>query len=165
MEDETADTDELRRVQEFTGPIAVGRGDVASAPSDLACTTGKDTGYYSRVNVRASGAMYHIRLPIRVVANLKQGLVDAFGGAAVWSKSSGKVRLFLSTTGEKWGISDSIMVLQSFGGEPVPHEQCLALQAELAARAGKQLGGRVLRNTPEPPELPEILTPQKGGYR
>ena len=31
----------------YVDPIPVGRGDVASAPSDLACTTGKDTGYYS----------------------------------------------------------------------------------------------------------------------
>ena len=29
----------------FSEPIAIGRGDVASGPSDLACTTGKDTGY------------------------------------------------------------------------------------------------------------------------
>ena len=65
----------------------------------LACTTGKDTGYHSRLNVRANGAMYDIRLPIRVVANLKEGAIDAFRVAAVWSKSSGKVRLLLSTTG------------------------------------------------------------------
>ena len=87
--------------REYVDPIPVGRGDVASAPSDMACTTGKDTGYYSRLNVRASGALYDIRLPIR-------------------SKSSGKVRVFLSTTGEKWSISDSIMVLQSFGGGACP---------------------------------------------
>ena len=47
-------------------------------------------------------------------------VVEAIWGAAVWSKSSGKVRVFLSTTGEKWSISDSIMVLQSFGGEACP---------------------------------------------
>ena len=58
---------------------------------------------------------------------------------------------FVSTTGEKWSISDSIMVLQSFGEELVPLEQCLALHAELAARAGKQLGGRGLRRAPEEP--------------
>ena len=140
--------------REFTEPVAVGRGDVASAPSDLACTTGKDTRYYSRLNVRASGAMYDLRLPKRVVANLKEGAVDAFWGFAVWSKSSRKVRLFLSTTEGKWSISDSIMVLQSFGGEPVPPEQCLAVQAELAARAGKQLGGRGLkRGHDEPAEV------------
>ena len=110
--------------REYQEPIAVGRGDVANAPSDLACTTGKDTGYYYRLNVRASGALYDIRLPIRVVANLKEGAVKAIWGAAVWSKSSRKVRVFLSTTGGKWSISDSIMVLQSFGGEPVPPEQC-----------------------------------------
>ena len=114
-------------------------------------TTGKDTGYYSRLNVRASGALYDIRLPIRVIANLKEGVVEAIWGAAVWSKSSGKVRVFLSTTGEKWSISDSIMVLQSFGGEPVPLEQSLALQAELAARAGKQLGGRGLKRAHDEP--------------
>ena len=108
--------------REYVDPIPVGRGDVASAPSDLASTTGKDTGYYSRLNVRASGALYDIRLPIRVLANLKEGVVEAIWGVAVWSKSSGKVRVFLSTTGEKWSISDSIMVLQSFGGEPVPVE-------------------------------------------
>ena len=79
---------------EFTEPIAVGRGEVASAPSDLACTTGKDTGYYSRQNVRASGAMYDLQQPIRVVASLNEGAVDAFWGAAAWSKSSTKVRLF-----------------------------------------------------------------------
>ena len=33
--------------REYVDPIHVGPGDVASAPSDLACTTGKDTGYYS----------------------------------------------------------------------------------------------------------------------
>ena len=103
---------------EYVDPIPVGRGDVASAPCNLACTTGKDTGYYSRLNVRASGALYDIRLPIRVLANVGKGggVVEAIWGAAVWSKSSGKLRVFLSTTGGKWSISDSIMVLKSFGG-------------------------------------------------
>ena len=50
--------------REYDEPIPVGRGDVASASSDLACTTGKDTGYYSRLNVRASGARHVIGLPI-----------------------------------------------------------------------------------------------------
>ena len=86
----------------------------------LACTTGKDTGYYYRPNVRASGALYDIRLPIRVVANLNEGAVEALWGAAVWSKSSGKVQVFLSAMGEKWSISDSIVVLQSFGGSLSP---------------------------------------------
>ena len=133
--------------REYVDPIPVGGGVVGSAPSDLACTTGKDTAYYSRLNVRASGALYDIRLPIRVLANVGKGgrVVEAIWGAAVWSKSSGKVRVFLSTTREKWSISDSIMVLQSFGGEPVPVEHPLALQAELASRAGKQLGGRGLK--------------------
>ena len=71
--------------------------------------------------------------------------MEAIWGAAVWSKSSGKVQVIFSTAGEKWSISDSIMVLQSFGGEPVPGEHSLALQAELASRAGKQLGGRGLK--------------------
>ena len=66
--------------REFTEPIAVGQGDVASAPSDLACTTGKDTGYYSRLNVRASGAMYDLRLPIMVIANLKEGAIRCLSG-------------------------------------------------------------------------------------
>ena len=142
--------------REYVDPIPVGRGDVASAPSDLACTTGKDTGYYSRLNVRASGALYDIRLPIRVLAIVVKGggVVEAIWGAAVWSKSSGKVRVFLSTTGEKWSISDSIMVLQSFRGEPVPVEHSLALQAELASRAGKQLGGRGLRRAQDEPAEP-----------
>ena len=131
--------------REYAEPVPVGWGDVASAPSDLAFTTGKDTGYYSRLNVRASGALYDIRLSIRVIANLKEGVVEAICGAAVWSKSSGEVRGFLSTTGGKWSILDSIMVLQSFGGEPVPLKHSLALQAELAARAGKELGGRGLK--------------------
>ena len=130
---------------EHVEPIPVGRGDVASAPSDLACTSGKDTGYYSRLNVRASGALYDIRLPIKVIANLKEGVMEAIWGAAVWSKSYRKVRVFLSTTGGKWSIPDAIMVLQSFGGKPVPLEQSLAVQAALAARAGKQLGGRGLK--------------------
>ena len=108
--------------REYHEPIAVGRGDVASAPFDLACTTGKDTGYYYRLNVRATGALYDIRRPIGLVANLKEGAVDAIWGAAVRSKSSGKVPVFLSTTGGKLSISDSIMVLQSFGGEAVPPE-------------------------------------------
>ena len=134
--------------REYEEPIALGRWDVASAPFDLACSTGKDTGYYYRLNV------LDIRLPIRVVAILKEGVFEAFWGAAVWSKSSGKVRGFFSTTGETWSISDSIMVLQSFGGEPVPPEQCQALQAELAARAGKHLGGRgVKRAHDEPVEV------------
>ena len=60
---------------------------------------------------------------MRVVASLNEWLVDAFWGATVWSTNSEKARLFLSTMGEKWGMSNSIMVLQSFGGEPVPHEQ------------------------------------------
>ena len=123
--------------REYVDPILVGRGDVSNAPSDLACTTGKDTGYYSRLNFRASGALYDIRLPIRVIANLKEGTVEVIWGAAVWSKSSRKVRVFLSTTGEKRSISASIMVLQSFGGEPIPVEHSLALKATLAARAGK----------------------------
>ena len=80
--------------------------------------------------------------------------MEAIWGAAVWSKSSGKVRVFLSTTGEKWSISDSIMVLQSFGGEPVPGEHSLALQAELASRAGKQLGGRGLKRAHDEPAEP-----------
>ena len=83
--------------REYVDPIPVGRGDVASAPSDLASTTGKDTGYYSRLNVRASGALYDIRLPIRVIASLKEGVVEGIWGAAVWSKSSGKVRVFWCT--------------------------------------------------------------------
>ena len=142
--------------REYMDPIPVGRGDVASAPSDLACTTGKDTGYYSRLNVRASGALYDIRLPIRVLANVVKGggVVEAIWGAAVWSKSSGKVRVFLSTTGGKWSISDSIMVLQSFGGEPVTVEHSLALQAELASRAGNQLGGRGLKRAHDEPAEP-----------
>ena len=123
---------------EYQKPIPMGRGDVAIAPFDLACTTGKDTGHYNRLNVRATGALYDIRLPIRVIANLKEGVVEAIWGAAVWSKSSGKVRVFLSSTGGKWSISDSIMALQSFGGEPVPPEQFQALQVELAWRS---LGG------------------------
>ena len=80
--------------------------------------------------------------------------MEAIWGAAVWSKSSGKVRVFLSTTGEKCSISDSIMVLQSFGGEPVPGEHSLALQAELASRAGKQLGGRGLKRAQDEPAEP-----------
>ena len=132
-------------------PIQVGRGDVASAPSDLACTTGRDTGYYSRLNVRASGVLYDIRLPIRVIANLKEGVVEAIWGAAVWSKSSGKVRISLSTTGGKWSISDSIMVLQSFGGEPVPIGHHLIVQAVMAAKSGKLLGGRGLKRAHDEP--------------
>ena len=49
-------------------------------PSDLACTTDKDTGFDYRLNVHASGALYGIPLPISVVANLKEGVVEAFGG-------------------------------------------------------------------------------------
>ena len=146
--------------REFTEPIAVGRGGVANAPSDLACTTGKDVGYCSRLNVRASGAMYDIRLPFKLVASLKEGVVDAFWAATVWSKSSGKVRHFLSTTAEKWGLSDSIMVLQSFEGEPVPDEKCLALQAELTARAEKPLGGREPKRAhDEPAEVSATAAP------
>ena len=80
--------------------------------------------------------------------------MEAIWGAAVWSKSSGKVRVFFSTTGGKWSISDSIMVLQSFGGERVPGEHSLALQAELASRAGKQLGGRGLKRAHDEPAEP-----------
>ena len=64
------------------------------------------------------------------------------------------MRVFLSTTGEKWSISDSIMVLQSFGGGHVPVEHSLALQAELAARAGKQFGGRGLKRAHDEPAEP-----------
>ena len=85
--------------------------------------------------------------------------MEAIWGAAVWSKSSGKVRVFLSTTGEKWSISDSIMVRQSFGGEPVPVEHSLALQAELASRAGKQLGGRGLKRAHDEPAEPRTTPP------
>ena len=101
--------------REFHEPIAVGPVTPLTWHAPLA-----DTGYYSGLNVRASGAMYHIRLPIKVVANVKDGVVDAIWGVAVWSRSSRKVRLFLSTTGERWGIFDSIMVLQSFGGKACP---------------------------------------------
>ena len=80
--------------REYVDPIPVGRRDVASSPSDVASTTGKDTGYYSRLNVRASGVLYDIRLLIRVIPILKEGVVEAIWGAAVWSKSSGKVRVF-----------------------------------------------------------------------
>ena len=142
--------------REYADPIPVGRGDVASAPSDLACTTGKDTGYYFRLNVRASGALYDIRLPIRVSANVgkRGGVAEAIWGAAVWSRSSGKVRVFLSTTGEKWSISDSINVVQSFQGETVPVEHSLALQAELASRVGEQLGWRGLKRAHDEPAEP-----------
>ena len=85
--------------------------------------------------------------------------MEAIWGATVWSKSSGKVRVFLSTTGEKWSISDSIMVLQSFGGDPVPVEHSLALQAELASRAGKQLGGRGLKRAHDEPAEPRATPP------
>ena len=146
--------------REYADPIPVGRRDVASAPSDVACTNGKDTGYYSRSNVRASGALYDIRLPIGVIANLKEGAVEAIWWDAVWSKTSGKVLVFLSTTGEKWSISDSIMVLQSFGGEPVPVEHSLALQAELAARAAKQLAGRGLKRAHDEPAEPRATPPR-----
>ena len=80
--------------------------------------------------------------------------MEALWGAAVWSKSSGKVRVFLSTTGEERGLLDSIMVLQSFWAEPVPVEHSLALQAELAPRAGKQLGGRGLKRAHDEPAEP-----------
>ena len=46
------------------------------------------------------------------------------------------------------------MVLQSFGGEPVAGEHSLALQAELASRAGKQLGGRGLKRAHDEPAEP-----------
>ena len=52
-------------------------GYVAIAHDDLACTTGKGTGYYYRMNVRAIDALYDIRLPIRVIVNPKEGLVEA----------------------------------------------------------------------------------------
>ena len=142
--------------REYVDPIPVGRGDIASAPSDPACTTGKDTGYYSRLNLCASGVLYDIRLPIGVIANLKEGAVEAIWRAAVWSKSSGKVRVFLSPTGGKWSISNSIVVLQRFGGEPIPVEHSLALQAELAARAGKQRGGRGLQRAHDEPAQPRV---------
>ena len=85
--------------REYVDPIPVGRGDVASAPSDLACTTGKDTGYYSRLNVRASGALYDIRLrlPIRVVANVAKGgggLWRPFGGLRCGTRAPGRCGFF-----------------------------------------------------------------------
>ena len=67
--------------------------------------------------------------------------MEAFWGAAVWSKSSRKVRVFLSTTGEKWTISDSIMVLQGFGGEPVPVEHSLPSRPSWPQGRGDSLGG------------------------
>ena len=108
--------------REYMDPNPVGPGDVASARSDLACTTGKDTGYYSPLNVRASGALYDIRLPIRVLADVVKGggVVEAIWGAAVWSKSSGKVRVFLSTTGEKWSIWTPLWCSKVFGGSLSP---------------------------------------------
>ena len=49
------------------------------------------------------------------------------------------------------------MVLQIFRWEPVPPQQCQALHAELAARAGKQLGGRGLKRAhDEPVEMTEF---------
>ena len=65
-------------VREYEEPIPAGRGDVATAPSDLAWTTGKDIRYYSRLNVRATGALYDIQQPIRVIANLKEGVVEVY---------------------------------------------------------------------------------------
>ena len=49
--------------REYYEPIAVGRGVVASVPCDLTCNTGKDNGYYYRLNVRASGAQYDMDCP------------------------------------------------------------------------------------------------------
>ena len=83
--------------REYMDPIPVGRGDVASAPSDLACTTGKDTGYYSRLKVRASGALYDIRLPIRVLANVVKGgggLWRPFGGLRCGARAPGRCWFF-----------------------------------------------------------------------
>ena len=80
--------------REYVDPIPVNRGDVASVPSGLACTTGKDTGYYSRLNVRASGALYDIRLPIRVIANLEEGAVEAIGGLQCGARALGRCRVF-----------------------------------------------------------------------
>ena len=77
--------------------------------------------------------------------------MEAIRGAAVWSKSSGNVRVFLSTKGGKWSTLDSIMVLQSFRGEPVPLEHSLALPADLPPRAEKQLGGRGLKRAHDEP--------------
>ena len=61
------------------------------------------------------------------------------------------------------------MVLQSFGGEPVPLEHSLGLQAQLAARAGKQIGGSGLQRahhepsaTPAPPP-PTWKAPKPSG--
>ena len=105
---------------EWTEPIAIGRGVVASAPVDLACTSGKYTGYYSRLNVHASGTMYDIQLPIRVVANLKEGLVDAFWEAAVWSKSSGKGRLFFRHNGGQMGLFRLHHGAPKFFGAAIP---------------------------------------------
>ena len=83
--------------REYMDPIAVGRGGVASAPSDLACTTGKDTGYFSRLNVCASGAIYDIRLPIRVLANVVKGgggLWRPFGGLRCGARAPGRCGSF-----------------------------------------------------------------------
>ena len=48
-------------------------------------------------------------------------------------------------------MPDSIMVLQKFGGEPVPPDQVAALQAELASRAGKRLRGRGMNRAYDEP--------------
>ena len=83
-----------------------------------------------------------------------------FGGWLYGPRVLERCAFFFSTTGEKWTISDSIMVLQSIGGEPVPLEHTAALQAELVARAGKQLGGRGLKQAAnEPLEVTATLAP------
>ena len=105
----------------FTEPIAVGRGDVANAPSDLACTTGKDAGYYSGLNVRAKCAMYDIRLPIRVVANLKDGRVDVFlGGCSMVQEVYEGAPFFSVPRGRNGAFLNPSWCCKVLGGDPSP---------------------------------------------
>ena len=145
--------------REYMDPIPVGWGDVASAPSDLACTTGKDTGYYSRLNVRASGALYDIRLPIRALANVVKGGGGCGGhlggcgveqelqeGAGFFEHHRGKMEHF----GLHYGAPKFWGGACPRGALPRPPVRV----QELASRAGKQLGGRGLKRAHDEPAEP-----------
>ena len=126
--------------------IGVPFGSRCSHAAHLVTTTGTSTGYYHAVIVTVGKSPTMSACPSRrdgrPPPQKGRWRFKVFGGAAVWSPTSEKVRLLLSPTGEKWTICDSIAKVSAFGGTEVPEELCAALEANFAARSGRALGGR-----------------------
>ena len=66
----------------------------------------------------------------------------------MWSKSSARVRVFLSTTGERRGISDPIMANEEWPTSIVAHS--ITLSAPLPKGSGSQGSGSQGSQSPSP---------------